>query len=118
MKPFFCLSFQLLSCTKSLDTYFYYYSGITAFVIFTLLAVTSNKFSVQKLKKNWKVLHRFTYVAMVMLLIHVWSMRESNWTALTGIGLCLLGSIAIMYLIRLYIDYDMKPGKSNLSNIQ
>ena len=97
----------------SLDTYSYYYSGITAFIIFTLLAVTSNKFSIKKLKKKWKALHNMTYVAMVMLLIHVWTMMESNWTKLTGIGLCLLVSIAIIYFIRLYIDLDLKIGQGD-----
>ena len=96
----------------SLNTYSYYYSGTIAFVIFTLLAITSNKFSIKKLKSKWKALHSFTYVAMVMLLIHVWSMMKNNWTELTGIGLCLLGSIAIMYFIRLYIDLDLKLGQS------
>ena len=100
----------------SLDTYSYYYSGITAFVIFTLLAITSNKFSVKKLKKNWKALHSLTYVAMVMLLVHIWNMMESNWTRLTGIGLCLLVSVTIMYLIRLYIDSDLKLFQSNSNN--
>ena len=97
----------------SLDTYSYYYSGTSTFIIFTLLAITSNKFSIKKLKKKWKTLHSFTYVAMVMLLIHVWSMMKNNWTELTGIGLCLLGSIAIMYFIRLYINLDLKLGQGN-----
>ena len=97
----------------SLNTYYYYYSGIIAFTIFILLAVTSNKFSIKKLKKNWKLLHSLTYIAMVMLLIHVWSMMESNWTKLTGVGLCLLGSITIMYLIRLCIDSELKLWQSD-----
>lgn len=97
----------------SLNTYYHYYSGTGAFIIFTLLALTSNKFSIKKLKKNWKTLHSFTYVAMVMLLIHVWTMMESSWTQLTGIGLCLLGSITIIYLARLYIDFNLKSKQSN-----
>ena len=100
----------------SINTYFNYYSGTSAFIIFTLLAVTSNKFSMKKLKKNWKALHNFTYVAMIMLLIHVWSMMKSNWTELTGIGLCLLIFIAIIYLIRLYIDSDLKLWQGNRNN--
>ena len=100
----------------SIDTYSYYYSGTITFIIFTLLAVTSNKFSIKKLKKNWKALHSLTYVAMVMLLVHVWSMMESNWTGLTGIGFCLLVSVTIMYLIRLYIDSDLKLFQSNGNN--
>ena len=97
----------------SLNTYSYYYSGTIAFIIFTLLAITSNKFSIKKLNKKWKLLHSLTYVAMIMLLIHVWSMMKNNWTELTGIGLCLLISIAIMYFIRLYIDLDFKLGRNN-----
>lgn len=103
----------------TLNTYQHYYSGTTAFAIFILLAITSNKFSIKKLKNKWKVLHSLTYVAMVMLFIHVWAMMENNWTKLTGVGLCLLGSITIMYLIRLYIDLDPKlwQGDRNRSSI-
>ena len=102
----------------SLNTYFNYYSGITSFIIFTLLAATSNKFSVKKLKKNWKILHNLTYVAMVLLLIHVWTLMENNWTKLTGIGLFLLGFIAIVYFIRLYIDLDLRLWQGNRNNGQ
>ena len=100
----------------SLNTYFNYYSGIATFVIFTLLAITSNKFSINKLKKKWKMLHNLTYAAMILLLIHIWTMMEDNWTKLTGIGFCLLASIAIIYLIRLYIDFDLKQGQQDRNN--
>ena len=100
----------------SINTYFTYYSGITALVIFILLAVTSNKFSMRKLKKNWKTLHSLTYVAMIMLLIHIWTLMESNWTELTGIALCLLSFISIIYFIRLYIDLDLKLWQVNPSD--
>ena len=100
----------------SLNTYFIYYSGIGTFVIFTLLAITSNKFSIKRLKKKWKMLHNLTYAAMILLLIHIWTMMEDNWTKLTAIGFCLLGSIAIIYLIRLYIDFDLKLGQQKRNN--
>ncbi len=97
----------------SLNTYFIYYTGISSFIIFTLLAITSNKFSIKTLKKSWKTLHNLTYVVMVLLLIHIWSLMSDSWTKLTGIGLCLLSLMAIIYLIRLCIEFN-KKGKQKL----
>lgn len=99
----------------SLDTYHTYYTGISSFIIFTLLAITSNKFSIKKLKKGWKKLHNLTYVAMILLLIHVWSLMRDDWTEFTGIGLCLLSSMAIFYLLRLGIRF--KPTQPSLNRI-
>lgn len=102
----------------SLNTYFNYYSGISAFIIFTLLAATSNKFSIKRLKKNWKVLHNLTYVAMILLLIHIWVLMKNNWSNFTGIGLFLLGSIAIIYFIRLSINLDLSLWQGKRNNRQ
>ncbi|MGB3513185.1 MAG: ferric reductase-like transmembrane domain-containing protein [Microcoleaceae cyanobacterium] len=37
-----------------IQTYWIYIQGVVTFIIFTLLAITSNDWSVKKLKKNWK----------------------------------------------------------------
>ena len=90
------------------NTYSIYYTGTFSFIIFTMLAFTSNNFSTKKLKRNWKKLHNFAYVAMVLLLIHIWSLMGGKWTMFTGIGLCLLSAIAIIYIIRLYKELTHK----------
>ena len=97
-----------------LNTYSVYYTGTFSFAIFTVLALTSNNFSIKKLKKNWKKLHNFTYVAMVLLLIHIWSLMGDKWTIFTGFGLCFLSAIATIYIARLYRDLNKKSARQLL----
>ena len=92
----------------ALETYTSYYSGIGTLIIFTLLAITSNRFSIRRLKRAWKILHKFTYVAMFLLLIHIWNLMLGQWTILTGIGFNLLCSVTIFYLIRTYLNFRKK----------
>ena len=92
----------------ALETYTSYYSGIGTLIIFTLLAITSNRFSIRRLKRAWKILHKFTYVAMFLLLIHIWNLMLGQWTILTGIGFNLLCSVTIFYLIRTYVNFRKK----------
>lgn len=91
-----------------LDTYSVYYTGTISLIIFTVLALTSNNFSIKKLKKSWKKLHNFTYVVMVLLLIHIWSLMNGKWTIFTGFGLCFLTAMAIMYIVRLCRNLNKK----------
>lgn len=44
--------------------------GLAGFIILLLLAVTSNKWSIKNLKRYWKPLHRFIYLAGVLVLLH------------------------------------------------
>lgn len=47
-----------------------FWTGWIAFAIFSLLAMTSNNFSVRLLRRGWKALHRFVHVAAVLTFIH------------------------------------------------
>lgn len=47
-------------------------TGWLAFVVFLVLAVTSNDSSVRALGKSWKKLHRFVYAATILLFAHWW----------------------------------------------
>ena len=51
--------------------YWYLGAGLGAFFIYALMALTSNRFSQKKLKKNWKRLHRFTHVATILVATHI-----------------------------------------------
>ena len=51
--------------------HWYLIAGIGAFLIYGLMALTSNKFSQKKLKKNWKRLHRLTHLATWLVVLHV-----------------------------------------------
>ena len=49
---------------------FYLVLGFLGFGILSALAVTSNKWAMQQLKKNWKRLHRLVYLAGILLTFH------------------------------------------------
>ena len=63
--------------------------GALAFFSFTLMAITSNNFSVKLLKKNWARLHKLAYFAAFALFLHV-ALVSNIWQAiLIGIFLAL-----------------------------
>ena len=46
-------------------------------VVLLLLAITSTGGWIRRLGKNWKRLHRLTYLASVLVVLHyVWSFKE------------------------------------------
>lgn len=83
-----------------LQTYWIYIQGVTTFVIFTLLAITSNNWSMRKLKRNWKKLHSLTYLAMFLLTWHVWDKMSAHWSFLTPIGMLELIVIISLFMWR------------------
>ena len=85
-------------------TFWIYVQGISTFTIFTILAITSNNWSVKKLKKNWKQLHKLTYLAMFLLTWHVGDKMAGHWTYLTPIGIVSIIGITVLFLIRLRIE--------------
>lgn len=60
--------------------------GLIAFVIIFFLMITSNTRSMKWLKKTWKKLHRLSYFAGVLALVHVILMKE-DWILYA----CILG---------------------------
>jgi sulfoxide reductase heme-binding subunit YedZ len=87
-----------------LGTYNTYFTGIISLAIFSLLAFTSNNWSIRQLKHKWKILHQLTYVAMFLLLWHILSMMKGSWTWLTPIALQLLMVTSLIFLSRLFIN--------------
>lgn len=85
-------------------TFWIYLQGISTFTIFTILAITSNNWSVKKLKKNWKQLHKLTYLAMFLLTWHVGDKMAGHWTYLTPIGIVSIIGITVLFIIRLRIE--------------
>ncbi len=45
--------------------------GYVALIIFFPMWITSNDYSVRKMGKYWKLLHRITYVAILFLFLHI-----------------------------------------------
>ena len=94
-----------------LTTYARYYTGVSTLIIFFILALTSNNWSIKKLKKNWKLLHQLTYVAMLLLLWHIWILMKNNWSWLTPIAIHLICITIVLSLTRLIISAVNKKKK-------
>ena len=94
-----------------LKTYFVYFPGVSSFIIFTLLALTSNDWSVKRLKKNWKKLQSLTYLAMFLVTWHIWERMTGHWTYLTPVGIAGLTAIIVLFLCRFLIQRQSRPQK-------
>jgi sulfoxide reductase heme-binding subunit YedZ len=90
------------------QTLFVYIQGISTFTIFTLLAITSNDWSIKRLRKNWKRLHTLTYGAMFLLTWHVLDKMAGHWTYLTPIATVAIVSVSLLFLTRLWIERQRK----------
>ncbi|MBR8840363.1 MAG: ferric reductase-like transmembrane domain-containing protein [Stigonema ocellatum SAG 48.90 = DSM 106950] len=101
-----------------LKTYWIYSQGVSTFIILTLLTLTSNDWSIKKLKKNWKQLHQLTYVAMFLLIWHIWDKMSGHWTYLTPIGIVGITGITVLFLIRLWIEAQDKQQKIKGKELQ
>ncbi len=44
--------------------------GLTGLLILSALAMTSNRWAMRRLRKNWKRLHRMVYLASVSVIVH------------------------------------------------
>ncbi len=67
--------------------------GALAFIGLLALAVTSNRFSVRRLGRKWKALHRLVYVILLLALLHMlWVVRADlgEWLDYALIGGALL----------------------------
>ncbi len=94
-----------------LKTYFVYFQGVSTFIIFTLLAITSNDWSVKRLKKNWKRLQSLTYLAMFLVTWHIWDKMADHWTYLTPVGIAAISATIVLFLCRVWIQRQPIPQK-------
>ena len=53
-------------------------TGFVSWLIFMLLAGTSNKWSRKKLKSKWKVLHKFVWISIPLLMVHLTLKEEGE----------------------------------------
>ncbi len=93
------LTFKLpLSALESMGTF--------AFYIFFLMFFTSNNFSVKRLGRWWKRLHRFVYVALWLLVLHTGLQRISIWS----VGIFTVATLEVASLIYSYFKKKLaKP---------
>lgn len=67
--------------------------GALAFIGLLILAMTSNRFSIRKLGRKWRALHRMVYGILLLALLHMlWVVRADlgEWLAYALIGSALL----------------------------
>ena len=94
-----------------ITTYFVYFPGGSTFIIFTLLAITSNDWSVKRLKKNWKRLQSLTYLAMFLVSWHIWDTMAAHWTYLTPVGIAAISATIVLFLCRVLIERQSRQQK-------
>jgi sulfoxide reductase heme-binding subunit YedZ len=95
-----------------INSYLKYWPGFTLLLIFTILASTSNQWSVSHLKQNWKKLHQITFLIMFVSLIHVVDKVEI-WTILTPLVITILTVSIAEFTWRKMAEMDKKISKTN-----
>ena len=72
------LSLEIL--VSDLKKRYYIIAGFFAFIILIPLAVTSNNYTVRKLKiRTWKKIHNFIYIAIILSIFH-FILMSKTWT--------------------------------------
>ncbi|MGF1600705.1 MAG: ferric reductase-like transmembrane domain-containing protein [Thermosynechococcaceae cyanobacterium] len=84
------------------STYLHYFQGLSMMVIMTILAITSSDESVKDLKKNWKKLHRLTYLIIIFLPWHIIDKMSGRWSFLTPISILLSTMMLVFFSMRFY----------------
>lgn len=82
------------------QTYIHYFQGFSLLTIFTILAITSNDWSVKRMKANWKKLHKLTYLAIFLLPWHMLDKMAGHWTHLTPICMAIVLVLIILFTQR------------------
>ncbi|MEZ4712265.1 MAG: ferric reductase-like transmembrane domain-containing protein [Caldilineaceae bacterium] len=58
--------------------------GLFGLLLLTPLVLTSNRWAMRRLGKNWKRLHRLVYAAVPLLVWHYW--QRETWESTLGMG--------------------------------
>jgi sulfoxide reductase heme-binding subunit YedZ len=72
---FFCVDKGWLETFKEVGSVL----GLIATLVMMVLAITSNTRSMKYLRKTWKKIHRFAYLAGVLAVIHVALLEHGDW---------------------------------------
>lgn len=96
-----------------IKTYGIYIQGVSAFLVFACLTVTSNDWSMKKLKKNWKKLHQLTYLCMFLLTWHVWDKMSGHWSFFTPFSFIAMISIMVLFSVRRWVESQDRDSQKN-----
>ena len=93
--------------------------GFAALMILLPLAITSNRWAMRQLKKNWKRLHRLVYLAGILVIIHfVWLVKSDvREPLLYGAILTLLLVLRIPPVRRLVANWRNRKKRHNGSAV-
>jgi Predicted membrane protein len=72
---FFCIDKSFMETFRSIS----FIVGLVATCIMLALAFTSNSKSMKILRKSWKKLHRFAYLAAILAVLHVALLEHGDW---------------------------------------
>lgn len=76
--------------------------GAGALSLLLLLAATSNQFSMRRLKKRWKELHQWVYLAVMLVAIHaLWQIKgDWGWPILQALVVVLLLGVRLWWYLQ------------------
>lgn len=97
--------------------------GAGAFLILLALAITSFRWWKVRLGKQWKMLHRLTYLAGLLVIIHYWWVVKADYRLplVYGILLAILFTLRLPFVKRNLTPYTLrfihtiKGGRANIS---
>lgn len=84
------------------------FAGMVSFVILLVLAVTSTRGWVIRLKKKWQTLHRLVYVAGIAGVIHFIWVQKADFEE----PLMWAGWVAAFLLIRVYFAWETRRARA------
>ena len=76
--------FQLNFIVPEFLQKYYLWAGLPAFAILAALAATSFRWSMRRMGKNWKRLHRYIYLAAILVVLHLAFVIKGDFFRLGG----------------------------------
>ncbi|MGB3789032.1 MAG: ferric reductase-like transmembrane domain-containing protein [Phormidesmis sp.] len=92
-------------------------SGLLLLFIFSLLAITSNNWSIRKLQKNWKRLHSLTYVAAFLIPWHICAKMVDQWSIATFVCMGLSINLIGLWTFKKYQQLARLKGQGALTSL-
>lgn len=108
----FDMSFLWAQMLKDVTKRPYLIFGMLAFLMLLALAVTSNNLSVRRLGRQWRALHRLTYPAAILAVMHwLWALKVwESWPLTILFALVLLLSLRIPVVLRVLYVFRGRAG--------
>jgi Predicted membrane protein len=96
-------SFRLDAIIEDVTRRPFIMAGMAAFLLMSLLALTSTQGWIKRLGKNWRRLHRFIYVIAILGVFHYWLLVKADvtWPAIYG--------LILFVLLAMRIRFDRQP---------